>query len=98
MSPTKCSECDKVLDLIPLWLDEVTVSFTCEDCRQKHRSVAPSRGRKIAPIDISDDLAEVIDPLEALVINKDDDTEISLEALQEEEALHDDLPVDEEDV
>lgn len=87
-----------MLDLIPLWLDEVTVSFTCEDCRQKHRSVAPSRGRKIAPIDISEALGETTDPIEALVISKDDETEISLEALQEEEALQDDLPVDEEDV
>lgn len=94
MSPTKCSECEKVLDLIPLWLDEVTVSFTCEDCRQKHRSVAPSRGRKIAPVIDSEVL---IDPIETLVIDKADDTEISLEALQEEEALQDDDSVQDEE-
>lgn len=86
-----------MLDLIPLWLDEVTVSFTCEDCRQKHRSVAPSRNRKIAPIEEPEVMLDSVDPIEILAIDKQDDIEISLEALQEEEANRDDDSIQDEE-
>ena len=87
MSPTKCSECDKILDLIPLWLDEVDVKFTCEDCRQKHRSVTPTRSRKSVVVASHDDAD---DALEAIITDKADDAEISLEVLQEEEFMQND--------
>ena len=87
MSPTKCSECDKILDLIPLWLDEVDVKFTCEDCRQKHRSVTPSRSRKAISVA---KIADADDVIEAVVADKADDTEISLEVLQAEEFMQND--------
>lgn len=38
MSVVTCVDCGKPLDKIPVWLANVKVKFTCEECRTKHRA------------------------------------------------------------
>ncbi len=77
MSAVTCVECGKPLDKIPVWLADVRVKFTCEDCRVKHRT----------PIVIMDDAPLAEEPPEGLdVIEREEGLETtSLEELAQEE-------------
>lgn len=78
MSAVTCVECGKPLEKIPLWLADVKVSFTCEECRTRHRTPI------VIPLDdlpLTDSSAEDVD-----VIETDPKLETtSLEELAQEE-------------
>lgn len=79
MSVVTCVNCGKPLDKIPVWLANVKVKFTCEECRTKHR--APL----VIPVDdlppLTDEVNKDLD-----VIEREEGLETtSLEELAQEE-------------
>lgn len=78
MSVVTCVDCGKPLDKIPVWLANVKVKFTCEECRTKHR--APL----VIPVDdlpLTDEVNKDLD-----VIEREEGLETtSLEELAQEE-------------
>lgn len=78
MSAVVCVDCGKPLEKIPIWLADVKVKFTCEECRTKHRT----------PLVIVDDLPSLTEePAEDMdIIEREEGLDTtSLEELAQEE-------------
>ena len=73
-----CSECNKPISTIPLWLADAKVKFQCEECRQKHPRVPG-----MADMDLRRGIAAGDEPVEMDEPVEEVEEEVEEEAAEE---------------